>query len=85
MTKQTIKWHEEGYNNWKISLDKHEERVLKELEKIKEDRTRLEFRKFQIDEAKRLNMESYDVERFRVSRKPQKSNNQEHQAPAGAN
>jgi len=69
MEKQnTIKWHEQGYNNWKNSLDVHEERTLEELEKIKADRERLDFYKFQIDEAKKLGKDKFDRERFRIRR-----------------
>lgn len=64
----TIEWHEENYKNWKGCLDKHEERTLKELEKIKADRVRLNFFKFQIEEAKKLGKEKFDRERFRVKR-----------------
>ena len=69
MEKQnTIGWHEQGYNNWKSSLDTYEERTLKELEKIKEERKRLDFYKFQIEEAKKLGKDKFDRERFRQKR-----------------
>ncbi len=64
--KNKIEWHEEGYNNWKYSLDKYEERTLKELEKIKQDRERLNFLKFQIEEAKRIGKTEFDREKFRI-------------------
>jgi len=65
METQTIQWHERGYINWKDNLDKHEKRTLEEIEKIKQDRKRLDFYKFQIDEAKRVGKTSFDRERFR--------------------
>ena len=74
MEVHTIEWHEEVYNNWKQSLDIHEERTLKELERIKEDRKRLDFYKFQIDEAKKLGKDNFDRDKFRKKRLKEKEN-----------
>lgn len=68
---QTIKWHEECFGNWKKSLDKHEERTLQELEKIKQDRVRLNFYDDQIKSAKIIGKLRFDRERYKVKRKPQ--------------
>jgi hypothetical protein len=65
----SLEWHCENYINWKESLDKHEERTLRELEKIKEDRERLNFFKFQIEEANKEGKLSFDRDKFRVKRK----------------
>lgn len=68
--KNSIKWHEECYNNWKRSLDKHEERTLKELEKIKQDRERLNFYDEQIKSAKATGKLEFDRYKYKVKRKP---------------
>jgi len=64
----SIKWHENCYNNWKQTLDKYEEDTLKRLEEIKRDRKRLDFYSFQISEAKIHNKVSFDSDKFRVKR-----------------
>ena len=66
--KQQIEWHKNCYGNWKSSLDKHEERTFKELEKIKQDKLRLDFYKFQIEEAEELGKPDFDRDKFRVKR-----------------
>lgn len=71
--KQEIDWHEDCYKNWKQSLDKHEERTLKELEKIKSDRQRLDFYRFQINEAVKEGKGEFDRDKYKVKRKPQTS------------
>ena len=68
---RTISWHEECFGNWKKSLDKHEERTLKELEKIKQDRERLDFYGDQIKSAKINGKLEFDRDRYKVKRKPQ--------------
>ena len=68
MSKQTIEWHRESYGNWKGNLDRHEERTLKELEKIKQDRIKLGVYKFLIDEAGRLGKDGFDRDKFRVKK-----------------
>jgi len=65
-----ISWHEECFKNWKGSLDKHEERTLQELEKIKADRKRLDFYEDQIKSAKITGKDRFDRERYKVKRKP---------------
>ena len=67
-TKQTIEHHKECYVNWNNSLFKHEERTLKELEKIKQDRARLDFYRFQIEEAEKLGKPDFDRDKFRVKK-----------------
>ena len=66
--KQLIGEHKIRYENWKSRLDKHEERTLNELEIIKQDRTRLDFYRFQIEEAEKLGKRDFDRSRFRVKR-----------------
>ena len=66
MVKNSINWHEECYGNWKKSLDKHEERTLTELEKIKEDRIRLNFYEDQIKSAKITGKDRFDREKYKV-------------------
>lgn len=64
-----IKWHEECFSNWKKFLDKHEERTLKELEEIKQDRERLDFYEDQIKSAKITGKQEFDRGRYKVKRK----------------
>lgn len=44
----------------------NEERVIKDLEKVKEDKKNLDFFKLQIEEAKKLGKEKFDKKRFRL-------------------
>ena len=66
--KQPLGEHKIRYENWNNSLFKHEERTLKELEKIKQDRIRLDFYRFQIEEAEELGKPDFDRDKFRVKR-----------------
>jgi mRNA-degrading endonuclease RelE of RelBE toxin-antitoxin system len=60
-----VYWHETCFENWKKSLDDEEAKILNKLNEIKEERKRLAFYRFQIDEAKRLGKSEFDKLKFK--------------------
>lgn len=67
--KQSIEWHENCLKNQKSSLKRDKEKLERLASDYQKSYNETKFYEFQIEEAKKINKDRFDSERFRVKKK----------------
>ncbi len=73
MVSQTIKWHEEGNNNFREYIDEKKKELQELSEEIGRDEKKWRFKDKEIAIAKERGKESFDAEKFLISKKSKRS------------
>ena len=66
--KMPIKWHEEGLNNSKRSLEAMEKQLITMQQRVQRARDAIEFSTYQLESAIKDGKDGYDDERYKVKR-----------------